>query len=734
MERIINWTMRPDLIVRSDGPGRWIVKDPVSLRYAMLNDTEYAVLQSLDGRATLTALMQNVTSLNRASGRGELDARARELRASDVSDLLTQFRSGDLIVPTVAIPPGPHPAAREATARASWRFRARRITRMVQSLLAVRLPLGDPSPLLRRMTRMCRGLFSRPVAMLWCLIVTLGAIIVAARFAEFANDLPSPSSMLTTDRLVATLAMFVIVKALHELGHACAATSAGVECREAGVMLMLFTPIPYTNVSDVWMLERRQRVLVTAAGVLVELAVAGLCVLLWSLMVPGFARSLLASVAVFCSVTTVLFNANPLVRFDGYFLLSDLWNKPNLGQQSSSATLRWFERLLLGPSAKTHARHDRGESALVTFGLLSVMYRALLILTIAMVVLAMFQQRGLSGTGVVVALILLGPMCGPPLVALVSAIITGFVERRHRGAMLARCAVIVGCLILGVMIPLPRSIVVPGVVEPAGAAVFCASAGRLVNFEEYGTVVDEGRRVGELLDPELQADIVRADADIRQKQLRLRTLELRRDPLSQSQLPECREALRTSERVRNELASRMERTQCVSPGDGILLPPRGRISEPLATRLSTWDGVPLDQRNLGATLDLATVLGVVAPCDRFEVQCCFPDGSDAPVSPGQHGQFQLTSLPGTRFSGSLANLGRNRNLEIPDELVVTRLASASNPTASHGAVRVARFEVQLTDGQPMPLMYSTGQVKLALPRESLFEKARRWLRELFGSQ
>ena len=167
------------------------------------------------------------------------------------------------------------------------------------------------------------------------MLVVVAIAMVFLRFDQLAHNLPGPWDFFGPDNLLLLLATFVVVKTLHEMGHAFAARRFGAECHEAGVMLMMFTPLLYTNVTDAWILDRRSRLMITAAGMLVELALASVATILWFAAAPGILKAMLANVMVLCTIGTIVFNGNPLLRFDGYFLLTDLAGLPNLSQRAS---------------------------------------------------------------------------------------------------------------------------------------------------------------------------------------------------------------------------------------------------------------------------------------------------------------------------------------------------------------------------------------------------------------
>ena len=141
-----------------------------------------------------------------------------------------------------------------------------------------------------------------------------------------------PISSIFSLRNVGWLALSVVVaKTLHELGHALACRHFGGECHELGILLLVFLPCLYCNVSDAWMFDSRwRRVAVDVAGMYVELVLAAICTFLWWFSVPGWFNSVCFNLMIVCSLNTLLFNGNPLLRYDGYYLLSDLLEVPNL--------------------------------------------------------------------------------------------------------------------------------------------------------------------------------------------------------------------------------------------------------------------------------------------------------------------------------------------------------------------------------------------------------------------
>ena len=157
------------------------------------------------------------------------------------------------------------------------------------------------------------------------------------------------ANFFTLQNLALTWVVFIFVKTIHEFGHGLTCKHFGGEVHEMGALLILFTPFLYCNVSDSWLLpDKRRRILVTAAGIFIEMTLAIIAAWVWRATAPGLLHQITFNIMFTCSVTTLLFNANPLMKYDGYYMLSDALEVPNLKQKSNAAATGWAQRYLLG--------------------------------------------------------------------------------------------------------------------------------------------------------------------------------------------------------------------------------------------------------------------------------------------------------------------------------------------------------------------------------------------------
>jgi len=277
------------------------------------------------------------------------------------------------------------------------RFRKRRrkeIGTRLASIMFLRIPLFDPDRLLVRTLPFIGWLISWFGAALWLVVLALaGKTLVDNWPAVIAES----RTVLAPDNLLFLYAALVFVKIFHEFGHAWFCRKFGGEVHVMGVMFLIFTPMPYMDATSSWgFRSRKQRLLVAAAGMIVELFIAAIAVFVWASTAPGTIHSLAFNMIFIASVSTILFNINPLLRFDGYYMLSDLIDIPNLHQRSWKWISHKVKRHAFGmnhdPAPRTAPRE---RPWLWSFGILSNIYRIVIFAGILLFVADQFLLVGI---------------------------------------------------------------------------------------------------------------------------------------------------------------------------------------------------------------------------------------------------------------------------------------------------------------------------------------------------
>jgi putative peptide zinc metalloprotease protein len=359
----------------------YVLEDRVSRRMHRFNPVAYYVIGLLDGRRTVQEVWEAATERfgDDAPTQDELIRLLGQLHAAEVLQTESLPDFGEL-------------------ARRAKRARRRTWLQNLLSPLSIRIPLVDPERGLERWRPWYQPWFGWVGAAIWCAVVGTALAAAGTHWSELTEDVTS--RVLAPQNLLLLWLTFPVIKLLHELGHACAVKAWGGEVHEMGVMLLVLMPVPYVDASAASAFpEARRRMMVGAAGMAVEVFVASLALFLWIGAEPGVLRAVLYDVMLIAGVSTVMFNGNPLLRYDGYYILADLVQIPNLRSRATQYLGRLVETRLFGlpESEIEHAAGERGWLAFYAVG--SFLYR-----TFVMCVIALFIASHYLFVGVLLAL------------------------------------------------------------------------------------------------------------------------------------------------------------------------------------------------------------------------------------------------------------------------------------------------------------------------------------------
>jgi putative peptide zinc metalloprotease protein len=696
----------------------WVVKDPVALRYFRLGAEEHSILDLLDGTRTFEEIQR------------VFERRFPPLRLSraQFGGFLAHLHRLGLVV--VDAPAQGTVLERRRRERAWWTAAG------VLHLLAIRFRGVDPEPVLRPLERATRWLF-RPWTAAACLVLVASALtLVVARAGEISARLPSLDVLAAPGHLVLLAATLAGIKVLHELGHALSCRHYGRECHEIGVMLLAFVPCLYCNVSDAWMLrDRWRRIAVSAAGMGVEVVLASACTLLWWWSEPGVFQTLCLYVMVLCSVNTLLLNGNPLLRYDGYYILSDLWGVPNLAERAQRAVRHVVLHRWLGIEAAEGAR-EVPIASLFLYGALSAVYRVFVVLGVLWFLDRLLKPHGLQAVAVVLGLMVISGMLLTPVVRGVRWVRTPAMGPRvHRGR-LALAVFVAGVAAGGAaLVPIPRSITAEAVIEPRGAvSVYVPVAGVLTECVQSGARVAAGDQLARLGNLELEHEAARLAGEHRQQQIHVDSLESRRgtDRQAAAQLPTARAALAALEQQHALVRQDVQRLTLVAPVAGTVLPPpvrKGQDASPVD--LPEWTGTPLDDVNQGAKLFTGTLLCRIGDPDAIEAALAINESDAERVRVGGRVRLQLDAQPLRRLEGTLVEVAA---AEAPDrqraESTTGRAGARGRMADEPATAYTARVEL---DPQGARLcLGARGRARVSTDAEPLALRVYRFLRHTFG--
>ena len=343
----------------------YILQDLAGGKSHRFSPAAWRFIGLMDGRLTVQELWDAVS---RDSGD---DAPTQD----EVIRLLGQLHAADALICDVM------PDSEELFRRFGKHERMK-LKQRLWTPLAVRFPLFDPEQFLERSYPGVRFLFSWFGAVLWLAVVGTGAVMAASHWGDLTEGIVDRA--LTPQNLVLLWFVYPLVKALHELGHGYAAKYAGGEVHEIGIMLLVLVPVPYVDVSSTWgVRDKRKRMLVGAAGIAVELFLGALAMFVWLNAESGAVHAIAYNVMLISGVSTLLFNGNPLLKFDGYYVLSDAIEIPNLATRSNKYLGYLIQRYLFGLKNADSPAETRGERVwFVIYGIAAFLYRMFIMFVI----------------------------------------------------------------------------------------------------------------------------------------------------------------------------------------------------------------------------------------------------------------------------------------------------------------------------------------------------------------
>jgi len=466
----------------------YVMQDRTSGRFHRFSPESYFVLSMLDGSRTV----QQVWDL--ACKHLTSDA----LSQDEVIALLGQLHGADVLMGDLP------PDIDEMTDRGR-KTRRKKTAMSLMNPLAVRVPVFDPEGFLTLTMPLVRPVLSVFGLLIWLAVVGYGITLAAVNWEALTTGVVD--RMLSAESIALLLLSYPLVKALHEMGHAYAIKRWGGEVHEIGLMFLVFLPVPYVDASDSLSFQSKwQRAFVAAAGILVELLLAAIAMIVWDNAETGLVSAFAFNVMLIGGVSTIFFNGNPLLRFDGYYVLSDLIEIPNLGRRSNQYLGYLVQKRLLGVEEPKNPATAPGEPAWFTFySIAAFCYRLFIFTAIVLLVASQFFF-----IGVILAIWTVFLMFGLPLLKHAWFLMTSPALRRNRGTALLRVGAVLGML-AGVLVfwPLPYSTMAQGVIAVPGAGTIQAETDGTVAALAVvpGDTVAEGDPLLFVEDPLLDARV-----------------------------------------------------------------------------------------------------------------------------------------------------------------------------------------------------------------------------------
>lgn len=689
------------------GHSTYVLKDPLSLEMFHLTPEEFFLFQAMKLRTTLGKL------------RREFERRftPRRISAVALQEGLNQLHQRGLLISEA-------PAQGEQLLeRRQERNRQERLQSIFQ-LLSIRLGSVDATSLIDGLYRRLNWLLSWPCLLLGTLLALYALRALLSDLPRFIQSLSAMAELAKPRYWLLWIATIAAVKCIHELAHALACKHFGGRCHEIGVMLLAFVPCLYCDVSDAWRLSSKwQRIAVSSAGMIVELLIAALALLCWWNTEPGLLQLWCLSVVIVCSVGTVLINANPLLRYDGYYILSDLLEVPNLATRSRGLLADRLRNWLLNqPTLPDPLLGPGRRRALTIYAIAAKVYLTLLVVLIFAGLLRVARPYHMENLVYTLAVVTLSGMVAAPLVGVFRLWRNPGVRYRLRIPRALLLVALVTIIAAGVCcIPIERSFTGPVVFVPRGAqTVYATVGGRLEYAVTPGTAVKQGEVLARLADPKVNLALAEQEGEFQVRRVSYRQLQTMRawDETASARTPTAHAALADAESQLKELRRQAEELVLVAPRDGVVIaPPQLEPPEQNTGQLPTWTGSPLDSKNLGCWIEPATVLCSVGDPDALEVLVAIDEADVPEVVRGQQVRILVASAPVRVVVGEVIDVSR-------------RASGKNDQTALGSPGKQHLVEVELTTEDRLALIGTRGTAKIAADSRTLWQIVSRELREM----
>jgi putative peptide zinc metalloprotease protein len=530
---------------RYRGATWYVLHDQVTGRVHRFTPATYLLIGNMNGELTLDEIWKTA-----ASQLGE-NAPSQD----EVIRLLSQLHSTDLMQSDDAS------EASELLERLNKR-RWNLLSRNFKNPMAITLSLVDPDWILDKLIALVRPLGAKFFVVLWLTLVVPAAVLLALHWQEWSEALPERA--LAAENLFLLALVFPVVKLLHELGHGLMVKAFGGAVHDAGVIFLVFMPVPYVDASaSLSFRSKYRRALVGAAGMLVELALAAVAVYVWLFSELGLVRAMALDVILIAGFSTLVVNGNPLLRFDGYYILSDLLEIPNLGSRSGRYWGATLERLLFDVQTRRPDSVSRSEVPwLLAYAPLAYVYRMIVFFGIAL-----FVATEYLAVGVAIAIWSLFISFVLPVGRIAKHLLNSPTLRDRRGRAVA-ISVAGGLALAAVvmLVPAPLATVSEGVVWlPEDAQVRAGTGGFIRSLQvASGSKVQSGDALFQLAQPSLATQLLAQQQRVAAVETRLRAEEAN-DRVKAAVTRQELEAERSESR---RLSIRVERLVVRSPRAG----------------------------------------------------------------------------------------------------------------------------------------------------------------------
>lgn len=672
--RPVGLRYRGDLVTNRQvyqGQAWYVVKDPIGLSYYRFRPEEYALLEMLDGEASLEDLKDNF----------EARFPPRRITVDEVSRFVSTLHRSGLVI---GDRPGQGPQLNERRRQRVWS----EWKNWLRSIMCLRFRGIDPDWILNKLNPWFGWLYSPPALMVAVVYIFTALMLVLVNFETFRSKLPEFHQFFASGNWFYLAAALGITKVIHEFGHGLSCKYYGGECHEMGFMLLVFTPCLYCDVSDSWMLPSKwKRMMIGAGGMYIELIIASTATFLWWNSHEGLFNQMCLNVMFVSSVSTLLFNANPLMRFDGYYILSDMLEIPNLRTKSSTSLSRLAKKWCLGVKLQDDPfLPKRHQGLFALYSVASTIYMWVLMISIFMFVWNAMKPYRMEAIGRMLALFGIYGLIVRPITGIYKFLKVPGRRDEVKSLNITVTAGVVAVIAAAIcFIPLPQRVWCPAELRPRGEeTVYVTVDGRLEEIlVEANDRVAEGDELARFSNVDLELQIAELEGQESGYRARLASLERERftDSAAGMEIRTVEESLKS---VKEQLVKKRQyQSELVlkAPRSGLVLPSETVDEKPDPSgRLPGWSGSALAKKNIGATFAEGTVLCMVGDPDHFEAVMIVDQSEVEFVQIGQRVDLKLDAFPFETFRGVVDEIAET-HIEVGSERLSVK-AGGSVPTTT----------------------------------------------------
>lgn len=636
----------------------WLIKDPLEMEFYRLNDEEYNVLKMVDGKQSLEDIKTTFESR----------FPAQRITHRELQNYISDLHNKCLLAysdPEVGS---------QLIDRAKEKRRKKHLQNL-GSILSIKWRGIDPDRFLDWLTPKVGWMFSFSAVLCSLLFMAVAGLWLLTHWSLFLARLPALTEFLQQRNWLLLGCVIVVLKILHELGHGISFKRFGGECHEIGVMWMLFIPTLYCSTTDSWLLKSKwKRAAIGAAGMYVELTIASFATFAWWFSEPGTLNLLCLNIMATGSLSVLLINANPFLKYDGYYILSDILELPNLRERAGKMTQAWFLKYALGVDEpeEANSRLDT-KSTLVLYSVASFVFRSVLVCTIFLFMLQRLNPFGLGYVGLTLGCMSVASLIIPALWNQYQFFkIPGRLHRIEMKRSLPALALITGLVILVLGLPLPHHVTCSFTIQPQGGQVVYVKHNAILKSVKVlpGQLVTKGTLIAELENVQTLLKLSKLKGEGDELAAELRFLEQSRNaaPTATKRIKELRETLETNHASLRSLEEIVSSFLVVASRDGQVIPEWTKRGRENGVELGTWYGSPLASENLGTSFESGEKLCTIGDLNRWEAVLVVNEHDIRFVKDGQSVKLLLDSLANTRIAGQVESIAKKESEQVPGSL------------------------------------------------------------------